>query len=78
MLAALLTAAGAAGPAPTWAAEFGPMPAIEVDAKKYVAANDKIPRALETYRDSIALQFPVKPPQGTAKRPAPSLRTSSR
>ncbi len=33
----------------------------------YVAANDMIPRALETYRDSIALQFPVKPPQGTAK-----------
>jgi DMSO reductase family type II enzyme heme b subunit len=33
----------------------------------YVAANGMIPRALETYRDSIALQFPVKPPQGTAK-----------
>lgn len=33
----------------------------------YVAANDMIPRALETYRDAIALQFPVKPPQGTAK-----------
>jgi DMSO reductase family type II enzyme heme b subunit len=33
----------------------------------YVAANDMIPRALETYRDSIALQFPVKPPLGTAK-----------
>lgn len=33
----------------------------------YVAANDMIPRALETYRDSIALQFPIKPPQGTAK-----------
>ncbi len=33
----------------------------------YVAANDMIPRALETYRDSIALQFPAKPPQGTAK-----------
>jgi DMSO reductase family type II enzyme heme b subunit len=33
----------------------------------YVPANDTIPRALETYRDSIALQFPVKPPQGTAK-----------
>jgi len=33
----------------------------------YVAANDMIPRALETFRDSIALQFPAKPPQGTAK-----------
>jgi DMSO reductase family type II enzyme heme b subunit len=33
----------------------------------YVPANDTIPRALETYRDSIALQFPIKPPQGTAK-----------
>jgi complex iron-sulfur molybdoenzyme family reductase subunit gamma len=26
-----------------------------------------IPRALETFRDSIALQFPVKAPQGTKK-----------
>jgi complex iron-sulfur molybdoenzyme family reductase subunit gamma len=26
-----------------------------------------VPRALETFRDSIALQFPVKPPQGTKK-----------
>ena len=33
----------------------------------YVEANDMVPRALETYRDSIALQFPVKPPQGTKK-----------
>jgi DMSO reductase family type II enzyme heme b subunit len=33
----------------------------------YVAANDMVPRALETYRDAIALQFPIKPPQGTAK-----------
>ncbi len=33
----------------------------------YVEANDMVPRALETFRDSIALQFPVKPPQGTKK-----------
>jgi complex iron-sulfur molybdoenzyme family reductase subunit gamma len=32
-----------------------------------VEANDMVPRALETFRDSIALQFPVKPPQGTKK-----------
>lgn len=33
----------------------------------YVAANDMIPRALETFRDSIAIQFPVKTPSGTKK-----------
>ena len=33
----------------------------------YVEANDMIPRALETFRDSVALQFPVKAPQGTKK-----------
>jgi DMSO reductase family type II enzyme heme b subunit len=33
----------------------------------YVEANDMVPRALETFRDSIALQFAVKPPQGTKK-----------
>ena len=33
----------------------------------YVSANDTIPRALETFRDSIALQFPVKTPSGTQK-----------
>ncbi|MCP4700928.1 MAG: c-type cytochrome [Gammaproteobacteria bacterium] len=33
----------------------------------YVKANDMIPRQLETFRDSIALQFPVKPPEGTKK-----------
>jgi DMSO reductase family type II enzyme heme b subunit len=32
-----------------------------------VEANDMIPRALDTFRDSIALQFPVKPSQGTKK-----------
>ena len=33
----------------------------------YVAANGMVPRKLETFRDSIALQFPVKPPAGTKK-----------
>ena len=26
----------------------------------YVAANDMVPRQLETFRDSVALQFPLK------------------
>lgn len=33
----------------------------------YVAANGMVPRALDTFRDSIALQFPVKKPSGTKK-----------
>lgn len=33
----------------------------------YIEANDMIPRALETFRDSVALQFPMKPPEGTKK-----------
>jgi len=33
----------------------------------YIAANKMIPRALDTFRDSIALQFPVKTPSGTKK-----------
>ncbi len=33
----------------------------------YVEANDMIPRSLETFRDSIAMQFSVKPPGGTKK-----------
>ena len=33
----------------------------------YVAANKMIARDLNTFRDSIALQFPVKPPSGTKK-----------
>lgn len=33
----------------------------------YVAANDMIVRDLETFRDAVALQFPVKPPSGTKK-----------
>jgi mono/diheme cytochrome c family protein len=33
----------------------------------YVEANNMIPRALETFRDAVALQFPTKPPEGTKK-----------
>jgi len=33
----------------------------------YVAANGMVARKLETFRDSVALQFPVKPPEGTVK-----------
>jgi DMSO reductase family type II enzyme heme b subunit len=33
----------------------------------YVAANDMVARQLETFRDAIALQFPVKLPEGTKK-----------
>lgn len=33
----------------------------------YVETNDMVPRNLETFRDSVALQFPVKPPAGTKK-----------
>lgn len=33
----------------------------------YVAANGMIPRALETFRDSVALQFPTKLVEGTKK-----------
>ncbi len=42
----------------------------------YVAANDMVTRQLETFRDSVALQFPVRMPEGTVKphfmRGAPS------
>ena len=33
----------------------------------YVAANGMVARKLKTFRDSIALQFPVKQPEGTKK-----------
>ena len=33
----------------------------------YVAANDMVPRQLETFRDAIALQFPTKLREGTKK-----------
>ncbi len=49
-------------------AEFDPREIRKIGAyNSYVAANGMVPRALETFRDSIALQFPVKPPQGTVK-----------
>ena len=50
------------------AKEFDPNQISKVGAfNSYVEANGMIPRALETFRDSVALQFPVKPPQGTKK-----------
>ncbi len=33
----------------------------------YVQANGQITRELETFRDAVALQFPIKPPEGTQK-----------
>jgi len=33
----------------------------------YVQPYDMVPRQLENFRDSVALQFPAKPPKGTAK-----------
>jgi DMSO reductase family type II enzyme heme b subunit len=48
--------------------EFNPNQISKVgNFSSYVEANGMIPRALETFRDSIALQFPVKAPQGTKK-----------
>lgn len=48
--------------------EFDPAAITPVGAfNSYVQANDMIPRQLETFRDSIALQFPVKPVDGTRK-----------
>ncbi|MCP5038668.1 MAG: c-type cytochrome [Rhodobacteraceae bacterium] len=48
--------------------EFDPVELMQVGGfNSYVEANDMIPRALETFRDAIALQFAVKPPNGTAK-----------
>jgi DMSO reductase family type II enzyme heme b subunit len=47
---------------------FKPTELAKVGAfNSYVEANGMIPRALETFRDSIAMQFPVKPPKGTKK-----------
>jgi DMSO reductase family type II enzyme heme b subunit len=47
---------------------FDPSEISKIGAyNSYVAANDMVPRQLETFRDSIALQFPVKTPEGTAK-----------
>lgn len=48
--------------------EFDPKEIAKVGAfNSYVEAIDMIPRNLETFRDSIALQFPVKKPEGTKK-----------
>lgn len=33
----------------------------------YVQANDQISRSLDTFRDAVALQFPIKAPEGTKK-----------
>lgn len=50
------------------AQEFDTMELAQVGGfSSYVEANGMIPRALETFRDSVALQFPVKPPSGTRK-----------
>lgn len=48
--------------------EFNPAAISKVGAfNSYVEANDMIPRKLETFRDAVALQFPVKPVEGTKK-----------
>ena len=48
--------------------EFDPKEIRAVGAyNSYVAANGMVTRKLETFRDSIALQFPAKAPQGTKK-----------
>ncbi len=48
--------------------EFNPREIAQVGAfNSYVAANGMVTRQLETFRDSIALQFPIKPAQGTRK-----------
>ncbi len=50
------------------AREFDPIEIAKVGSfSSYVEANGMMPRALETFRDSIALQFAVKPTQGTKK-----------
>ena len=49
-------------------AEFDAAAISNVGAfSSYVEANDMVPRSLETFRDAVALQFPVKPPEGTQK-----------
>ncbi len=48
--------------------EFDPIELSKVGVfSSYVEANDMVPRALKTFRDSVALQFAVKAPQGTKK-----------
>ena len=49
-------------------AEFDAKEIRQVGAfNSYVEANGMVPRKLETFRDSIALQFPVRLPEGTKK-----------
>jgi DMSO reductase family type II enzyme heme b subunit len=48
--------------------EFNPVELSKVGGfNSYVEANGMVNRALETFRDSIALQFAVKAPKGTKK-----------
>jgi len=48
--------------------EFDPKPLLGRGVyNSYVGAVDVIPRELETLRDSVAIQFPVKIPEGTKK-----------
>ncbi|MCP3971919.1 MAG: c-type cytochrome [Rhodobacteraceae bacterium] len=50
------------------AQEFDPVELTQVGGfNSYVEAIGMITRDLETFRDSVALQFPVKPPSGTKK-----------
>lgn len=50
------------------AAEFNAREIMNPGAhNSYVAANKMIPRQLETFRDSVALQFPVSMKEGTKK-----------
>jgi len=47
---------------------FDPKDITRVGAyNSYVQAHDMVPRQLETFRDAIALQFPIKPITGTKK-----------
>lgn len=49
-------------------AEIDPQKLSRVGAfSSYVAANGMAPRQLETFRDAVTLQFPVKLPEGTKK-----------
>ncbi len=48
--------------------EFDPKDIRKVGAfNSYAAANGMVPRQLETFRDSIGLQFPIKAPKGSKK-----------
>lgn len=48
--------------------ELDPAPLTGTAAyNSYAGAQNVVPRLLDTYRDSIAMQFPVKPSEGTKK-----------